>query len=406
MKNLQTTQSRLEIRLWRSKRDEAMKFATRAIHAGQEESIAGDVIPPIHLTTVFAYSAPGETRAGYEYIRYGNPTRAALEKCLAALEGAPEECPALCFSSGQAATDCALRLLRPGDRLLMARDVYGGTTQLAEKVLRPAGILVDYADAINAREFISAITPDTRMVWIESPSNPLLRITDIGAVARAAHGSGALAAIDNTFATPYFQSPLEMGIDIVMHSTTKYIGGHSDLLGGALICRDAELRAKLYTIQKLTGGVAAPFDCWLTLRGVRTREARMNVHERNARAVATFLSEHTAVKVVHYPGLASHPQHALAAAQMRGFGGMVSFEVNGGGQKARGILERTKLFTMAASLGGVESIISYPTLMSHVALNPQERLQRGIGDGLLRLSVGLEHPEDLCEDLRQALESG
>jgi len=380
-----------------------MNFATRAIHAGQPDTATGDVIPPIHLTTVFNYAAPGETIAGYEYIRYGNPTRTALEACIGSLEGAPEDSPALCFSSGQAATDCALRLLRSGDRLVMAQDVYGGTTQLAEKILRPAGVLVEYADAIDSRAFIGAITPATRMVWIESPSNPLLRITDIQAITSAAHDRGALVAIDNTFATPYLQSPLEMGVDIVMHSTTKYLGGHSDLLGGALVCRSAALREDLYAIQKLTGAVAAPFDCWLTLRGIRTLEARMKVHEQNAREVAGFLSEHDAVARVHYPGLASHPQHQLAANQMRGFGGMVSFEVKGGGEAARRVLKRTKLFTMAASLGGVESIISYPPLMSHVALTQNERLERGITDGLLRLSVGLENGADLCADLEQAL---
>jgi len=380
-----------------------MNFATRAIHAGLPDTATGDVIPPIHLTTVFSYAAPGETIAGYEYIRYGNPTRTALEACIGSLEGAPEDSPALCFSSGQAATDCALRLLRSGDRLVMAQDVYGGTTQLAEKILRPAGVLVEYADAIDSRAFIGAITPATRMVWIESPSNPLLRITDIQAITSAAHDRGALVAIDNTFATPYLQSPLEMGVDIVMHSTTKYLGGHSDLLGGALVCRSAALREDLYAIQKLTGAVAAPFDCWLTLRGIRTLEARMKVHEQNAREVAGFLSEHDAVARVHYPGLASHPQHQLAANQMRGFGGMVSFEVKGGGEAARRVLKRTKLFTMAASLGGVESIISYPPLMSHVALTQNERLERGITDGLLRLSVGLENGADLCADLEQAL---
>ncbi len=380
-----------------------MRFETRAIHAGVEESFDGDVVPPIHLTTVYAYDAPGEMRSEFEYIRYGNPTRAALEKCLASLENAPDDCPALCFSSGQAATDCALRLLRPGDRLLMAQDVYGGTTQLAEQILRPAGIRIDYADAVDADRFIGAMTPDTRMVWLESPSNPLLRITDIGPIVAAARSNQILTAIDNTFATPYFQNPLDMGVDIVMHSTTKYLGGHSDLLGGALVLRDPKLRGRLYAIQKLTGGVAAPFDCWLTLRGVRTLGARMAVHERNALAVAEFLEDRPAVKRVHYPGLSSHPQHALARRQMRGFGGMVSFEVRGGGEAARRVLSRTKVFTLAASLGGVESIVSYPPMMSHVALSPEERQQRGIGDDLIRLSVGLEDPGDLCDDLAQAL---
>jgi cystathionine beta-lyase/cystathionine gamma-synthase len=380
-----------------------MKFATRAIHAGEEISAAGDIIPPIHLSSIYSYAAPGEPQAGYEYIRYGNPTRSALEQCLAALEGAADDNPALCFSSGQAATDCVMRLLRPGDRLLMAQDVYGGTTQLAEKILRPAGIDLHFADAIETCEFVECITPGTRLVWIESPSNPLLRITDIRAVCHAAHRAGALVAIDNTFATPSLQCPLEMGVDIVMHSTTKYIGGHSDLLGGALVFKSRELREQVYAIQKLTGGVAAPFDCWLTLRGVRTLDARMKVHNHNAQSVAEFLSTHALVERVHYPGLKSHPQHALASAQMRGYGGMVSFEIVGGGEAAKRILQSTRIFKMAASLGGVESIISYPTMMSHVGLSSEERHRRGIADGLLRLSVGIEDSEDLCSDLAQAL---
>lgn len=382
-----------------------MKASTRAIHTQPDDCGAGDVIPPIHLTTVYAYSAPGETRSGYEYIRYGNPTRAALEKCLGAIENAPEDCPALCFSSGQAATDCALRLLRPGDRLLMARDVYGGSTALADAILRPTGIEVEYADAADTDAFVRAIGDRASMVWIESPSNPLLRITDVAAITRAAHDAGALVAIDNTFATPILQTPLDLGVDIVMHSTTKYLGGHSDLLGGALICARPDLRDRLYAIQKLTGAVAAPFDCWLTLRGVRTLDARMAVHQRNALSVAEFLSSHPGAERVHYPGLPGHPHHARAARQMRGFGGMVAFDAAGGGEAAKRILQRTRLFTMAASLGGVESIISYPALMSHVGLSPQEREERGIGEGLLRLSVGIEDADDLREDLDQALKS-
>jgi len=380
-----------------------VKFATRAIHSGSDPGVDGDVVPPIHLTTVYAYAAPGEPRTGYEYVRYGNPTRSALERCIASLENAPDDCPALCFSSGQAATDCALRLLRPGDRLVMARDVYGGTTQLAEQVLRPAGVCVELVDATDTDAFTAAITADTRLVWIESPSNPLLRITDVAAVVQAARSVGALVAIDNTFATPCYQTPLDLGVDIVMHSATKYLGGHTDLLGGALVVRDPALRERLYTVQKLTGGVAAPFDCWLTLRGIRTLEIRMAAHSANARAVAELLEEHPRVAAVHYPGLVSHPQHALAARQMRGFGGMVAFEVRGGRPAAERVLGRTRLFALAASLGGVESIISYPRLMSHAGLTPKERQRRGIGDGLLRLSVGLEHADDLIADLDQAL---
>ncbi|HZO91877.1 MAG TPA: aminotransferase class I/II-fold pyridoxal phosphate-dependent enzyme [Chthonomonadaceae bacterium] len=381
-----------------------MEFATRAIHAGQEaDAAAGDVVPPLHLSTIYAYDAPGVMRAGYEYSRYGNPTRAALEACLAALENAPADCPALCFSSGMAATDCALRLLRPGDRLLMAEGIYGGTTRLVEQVVRPAGIEVAYADAADTEAFVAARAPGTRLVWIETPSNPLLRLTDIAAVAEAAHRAGALLAVDSTFGTPCFQNPLDLGADLVMHSTTKYLGGHSDLLGGALIVRDAGLRRQLYDLQKTTGAVASPFDCWLTLRGVRTLAARMRVHESNALAIARFLQAHPRVIALHYPGLEDHPQHALAKRQMRGFGGMVPFEIEGGEEAARAVLQRTKLFTLAASLGGVESIISYPPLMSHAALTREERHRRGIQDGLIRLSVGLEDAKDLIADLDQAL---
>jgi cystathionine beta-lyase/cystathionine gamma-synthase len=380
-----------------------MKFATRAIHAGQEpEARFGDVSPPLHLATIYAYDAPGVTRGGFDYIRYGNPTRAALETCLAALENAPPECPALCFSSGMAATDCAMRLLRPGERLLLARDVYGGTTKLAEEALRPAGVEVVTADATDTEAFTAALTPGTRLVWIETPSNPLLRLTDIAAVAAAAQQAGALVAVDSTFGTPCYQNPLDLGADIVMHSTTKYLGGHTDLLGGALILRDPALRARLYELQKTTGAVASPFDCWLTLRGVRSLAARMRVHESNAFAVARFLEDHPRVRAVHFPGLPGHPQHALAQRQMRGFGGMVAFEAEDE-KAAKTVLERVKVFTLAASLGGVESIISYPPLMSHAALTREERYRRGITDGLIRLSVGLEDEHDLIADLEQAL---
>jgi cystathionine beta-lyase/cystathionine gamma-synthase len=381
-----------------------MHFSTRAIHAGQDpDPASGDVIPPLHLTSIYAYDAPGEMRTGYEYTRYGNPTRAALETCLASLEEAPADCPALCFSSGMAATDAVFRLLHPGDRLLIARDVYGGTIKLAEEFLRPNGIDVAYADTVNSDVFRAALNPPPRLVWLESPANPLLRLTDIAAISEAAHCVGALVAIDSTFATPCFQTPLALGVDIVMHSTTKYLGGHSDLLGGALIVRDVTLRNQLYEIQRTTGAVAAPFDCWLTLRGIRSLAARMRVHAENAMAVARWLETHPRVVAVHYPGLPSHPQHDLAKRQMRGFGGMVAFEVEGDEAAACKVLRRARLFTLAASLGGVESIISYPTLMSHKPLSREARYERGITDGTIRLSVGLEDQTDLIADLEQAL---
>ncbi|HLH81589.1 MAG TPA: PLP-dependent aspartate aminotransferase family protein [Chthonomonas sp.] len=380
-----------------------MEFATRAIHVGQEpEETTGAVIPPIYPTTIYAFEEPGVSRAGYEYIRYGNPTRHALEVCLASLEEAPIECPALCFSSGMAAIDAAFRLLRPNDRLLLARDVYGGTTHLAETILRPNGVTIEYADASNTELFIEAITPDTCMVWLETPANPLLQLTDIAAVVQAAHDVGALVAVDNTFATPYLQNPLALGADIVMHSSTKYLGGHSDTLGGALVLRDPALRARLWEIQKVTGAVASPFDCWLTLRGIRTLAVRMRTHCENALRIAQFLMGHPRVRTVYYPGLTDPNQRSLVQKQMRGMGGgMVSVELEVA--DAEKLLKSTTLFTLAGSLGGVESIISYPAKMSHAALPAEERRARGIGDGLVRLSVGLENVEDLIADLEQAL---
>ncbi len=383
-----------------------MDFATRAIHAGQEQDPStAAVTPAIHLSSVFGFDGEGKPRSEYDYIRYGNPTRGALEKCLASLEGAPEECPALCYSSGVAAIDGVGRMLRPGERVLIAQDVYGGTVKLAESIWKPAGIETAYADAVDADAFVAAITPNTRLVWLESPSNPLLRITDIATLSSEAHRAGALVAIDSTFATPALQSPLALGVDIVMHSSTKYLGGHSDLLGGALIVRDPELRARLYEIQKATGAVASPFDSWLTLRGIRTLAPRMRVHSENAQAIAEWLEHHPRVRAVHYPGLANHPQHALATRQMSGFGGIVSFELDGDRDAVLEVARRVKTFTFTGSLGGVESILSYPALMSHVALSQKQRHALGIADGLIRLSVGIESADDLIADIGHALEA-
>jgi cystathionine beta-lyase/cystathionine gamma-synthase len=342
-------------------------------------------------------------RDGYDYIRYGNPTRATLEACLASLENAPEECPALCFSSGQSAIDAAMRLLRPGDHLLVAQDLYGGSVRLVKEFVEPMGVEVQFEDATDTETFCSALRPTTRMVWLESPSNPLLTIIDVPKITEQAHQNRSLVAIDSTFATPYFQNPLDWGVDIVMHSMTKYLGGHSDLLGGVLIVRDPALRAKLYEIQKVTGAVASPFDSWLTLRGVRTLAVRMRAHASNALAVATWLEQNSSVERVYYPGLPSHRHHARAKELMRGFGGMVGFEVKGGEAQARRVLQSTSLFCLAGSLGGVESIISYPPLMSHAAMSREEREARGIQDSFLRLSVGLEDVDDLLTDLEQAL---
>lgn len=379
-----------------------MEFATRAIHAGQEPDPAtGSTVTPLYLTSVFTYEELGKNK-GYDYGRHGNPTRTALETCLASLEGGTH---ALCFSSGMAAVDAVFRLLRPGEHAVVAEDVYGGTIRLVDEIVRAAGIDITYVDAKNPANAAAAITSDTRLVWIETPTNPLLSIVDIAAVAEVAHRADALLGVDNTFASPYFQSPLALGADVVMHSTTKYLGGHSDLVGGALVMNDQSLYDRLYAISKVAGAVPSPFDCWLTLRGVKTLAVRMREHERTATAIARFLQEHAKVERVYYPGLKSHPGHEIAAKQMRGFGGMVAFEVKGGGSAAVSVLNGVKLFTLTGSLGGVESIISYPAQMSHVFLSQQERERRGIYDSLLRLSVGLEDADDLIADLEQALKS-
>lgn len=380
-----------------------MEFATRAIHMGQEPDTAtGATVTPLYLTSVFTYDDLDRNK-GYDYGRHGNPTRTALETCLASLEDAKH---ALMFASGMAAIDAAIRLLHPGDHLLLSEDVYGGTIRLVEDVAKPAGIQASYVDASDAGQFESAIQRNTRMVWIESPTNPLLRLVDIAAISEMTGPRGIPLAVDNTFATPYFQNPLSLGADLVMHSTTKYLGGHSDLVGGALVMNDDSLRDRLYLLSRVAGAIPGPFDCWLTLRGVKSLAARMTVHESNARAVAEWLEGHPAVERVYYPGLPSHPQHDLAQRQMRGFGGMVAVELKGGKAAAERALNSLKVFTLTGSLGGVESIVSYPARMSHVFLSPEERHRRGIGDGLIRLSVGIEDSSDLIADLDQALGGG
>jgi cystathionine gamma-lyase len=381
-----------------------MEFSTKAIHVGQDpDATTGSTVTPIHLTAVYSYDTIDDYSAvskGYDYGRHGNPTRTALETCLAALEGG-RHC--LAFASGMAAVDAALRLLHPGDQLVLAEDIYGGTWLLVEELFRPSGILVDYVDARDPALVEAALRPETRMVWIETPANPLLRLVDIAAIAAVTRSRDILLAVDNTFATPYFQNPLALGADIVMHSTTKYLGGHSDIVGGALVVNDDDLKARLSLVSRVAGATPGPLDCWLTLRGMKTLAVRMREHERNALAVANYLSEHPGVAAAHYPGLPSYPQYELAKRQMRGFGGMVAAELKGGGAAARTVLDSVELFTLTGSLGGVESIISYPAKMSHVAFSPEERSRRGVEDGLIRLSVGLEAAEDLIADLDQAL---
>jgi cystathionine gamma-synthase len=380
-------------------------FETLAIHAGQEpDPVSGAVVPPIYQTSTYAQEAVGAASRGgadgrpvYEYSRTGNPTRAALETCLARLElGAF----GLAFASGMAATDTVMRLLRPGDHVIVGNDVYGGTYRLFDKVGVPFGLSFDYVDAGDVSQIEAKLRPQTKMVWLETPTNPLLRLADIERVATLAHAHGARVVVDNTFATPFGQQPLRLGADLVVHSTTKYLGGHSDVIGGAIVGNDPALRQGLAFLQNAVGAVPGPFDCWLTLRGIKTLAVRMQAHEANALALAHFLESHPAVASVTYPGLTSHPQHALARRQMACFGGMVTFTVHGGETAARRIVEGTRLFTLAESLGGVESLIEVPAVMTHASTSGSGM---DVPANLIRLSVGIEHVDDLRQDLARAL---
>lgn len=374
-----------------------MRFETRAIHVGQEpEPAYGAVNVPIYQTSTYAQPDVGKP-IRYDYARGGNPTREALQTVLASLEGGAH---ALCFASGLAAETTLLLTLSPGDHVLLPDDVYGGTYRLLARVLADWGIAFDAVDMTDPANVRAALRDETRIVWVETPTNPLLKIVDVAAVAEAAHDAGARVVVDNTFATPYLQRPLELGADVVVHSVTKYLGGHSDLVGGAVVTSDGELAERLRFLQNAVGAVPGPMDCYLALRGVKTLAVRMEAHCRGARAVAAFLAEHPKVTRVHYPGLPSHPGHAVAARQMRDFGGMVSFEV-GSAEEAVRVARSTRLFFLAESLGGVESLIEVPAPMTHasVAGSPLE-----VPPNLIRLSVGIEHPDDLVEDLARALD--
>jgi cystathionine gamma-lyase len=374
-------------------------FATLAIHAGQEADAAtGATVVPIYATSTYTQEAPGRHK-GYEYSRSGNPTRTALETCLAALEGGER---GLAFASGLAATTAVLSILKPGDEIAAAADLYGGTYRLLERVFKPWGLVIRYTEDATPDGFAKIITPATRLVWIETPTNPLLQILDIAAIAELTHRAGALLAVDNTFASPYLQQPLRLGADLVVHSTTKYLGGHSDVIGGAVIGR-RDLLQPIAFYQNAAGGVPGPFDAWLTLRGIKTLAVRMEQHCANAGHLAAWLAEHPRVQRVYYPGLPNHPGHQVARRQMRGYGGMISMSLVGGKEAALRLLTRTKLFSLAESLGGVESLIGHPATMTHASIPPEQRLARGIDDGLVRLSVGIEDVSDLQEDLRQAL---
>lgn len=380
-----------------------MRFRTRAIHIGNEKDpLHGAVVPPLHLASTFVQAEAGQW-GRFDYSRSGNPTRAALEATLASLE---EGTRALAFSSGMAAIHCATMLLETGDHVLASSDLYGGTYRLLHKVLDRTGVAVTLAPSNDLNRFEKAIGPATRLVWIETPGNPLLSITDIAACAELAHRHGALVGVDSTFATPVLTRPLELGADIVMHSATKYLGGHSDLLGGVLVVRDRALFDRLYFLQNATGAVMGPLESFLCSRGLKTLELRVHEHSRSAQLLAEFLAGHPKVRRVFYPGLRSHPGHEIASRQMAGgFGGMLSFELEAGFEAARRFVSTTRLFQLAVSLGAVESLIEQPASMSHASYDRQDRLAHGISDSLIRLSVGLEDPDDLKADLEDALES-
>jgi len=377
-----------------------MEFETIAIHEGQKpDPQTGAVIVPIYLTSTYEQTAIGQHQ-GYEYSRTSNPTRQALETALAALEKGKF---GLAFASGLAATATVLSLLKTGDHIIAGDDLYGGTYRLLESVVKNWGIATTYVDIDHPEEFSQAIQPNTRLIWIETPTNPLLKIIDIAKIAELVQGRNIILVVDNTFASPYFQTPLDHGADIVVHSTTKYLGGHSDIIGGAAIANDQKLYEQLKFYQNAIGAVPSPFDSWLVLRGLKTLAVRMREHEKNALFLAKFLEKHPQVERIYYPGLPSHKEYQLAKSQMSGFGGMISLELAGGFAEVERFAARLKLFLLAESLGGVESLLCYPAKMTHGYLPEAERLKRGIKDNLVRLSVGIEHHLDLLADLKQAL---
>ena len=383
--------------------DSATHFNTRAVHAGMEPDPAtGAVMTPIYQTSTYAQTGINEHR-GYDYARTDNPTRSALQTALAALEGGRY---GLAFSSGMAAIDTLLRLVAPGQRVVCGNDLYGGTFRLFDKVVAPTGVRFTFVDTSDTAAVAAELAREpARLVWLESPTNPTLRLADIAAISAAAHAAGAQVAVDNTFASPALQQPLALGADFAVHSTTKYIGGHSDVVGGAIVTNDAAAYERLKFLQNAVGAVPGPMDCFLTLRGIKTLGLRLRAHCDNATAVARFLSDHPAVAEVIYPGLDSHPQYELARRQMSGPGGMVSFTLRGGEAAARAVAQRTRLFTLAESLGGVESLIELPAAMTHASVGGAEALAAGfaVPAGLVRLSVGIEHADDLIADLRRAL---
>ena len=377
-----------------------MEFQTKIIHSGQEaDPQTGAIIKPIYQNSTFSLDDIDKNK-GYEYSRAGNPTRESLETCLASLENA-QHC--LTFSSGVNAASAVLSLLRPNDHIVATEDLYGGTYRLFEEIYSRQNITVTYVSGDKPENFAEALNKDTKLIWLESPTNPLLKLIDIKAVADIAKAKSILTCVDNTFATPYFQTPLDLGADIVLHSTTKYISGHSDVIGGAVITNNDLLYEAIKHYQYVVGGIPSPFDSWLTLRGLKTLAVRMEKHEYNAFAAANFLKEHPLVEKVLYPGLEDNPQYELAKAQMKGFGGIVSFKIKGGREEAGRFFRSLKLFYLALSLGGVESLACYPTVMTHGTIPAEKKKSLGITDNLIRLSIGIEDIKDLLEDLDNAL---
>ena len=375
---------------------------TKVVHAGVEpDPRTGAIMTPIFQTSTYVQEAPNQHK-GWDYSRAGNPTRDALEEAFAALENAKY---GLAFSSGLAAEQAIIQILNPGDHVLVCDDVYGGTGRLFRRLFAKYNLTFDFIDMTTVKNVEAAIRPNTRLVWIETPTNPLLKVIDIEAVTKIAHKAQAVVVVDNTFASPIFQSPLEMGADIVVHSTTKYIGGHSDIIGGAVMMNDDKLHEQIKFVQFAGGAVPGPLECFLLLRSVKTLAVRMEKHDVNALAVARFLSEHSRVKEVFFPGLPSHPQHALAKKQMRGFAGMVSFNLKGSYDEVVSFLQKLKVFSLAESLGGVESLVNHPEKMTHASVPEEMRKQLGIGPNLVRLSCGIESADDLIKDLDQALKN-
>ncbi len=374
-------------------------FRTRAIHEGQEpDPTTGATITPVYQTVIYTLDAVDRSR-GWEYSRNANPTRDALERCLASLEGGRF---GLAYASGMAAISGIMQVLSSGDHVVVADDLYGGSHRLFSQLMPRFGVRFSYVDATHPEEIDKAACEATKLVWIESPTNPMLRLLDVEACGEIARRHGARLVVDNTFATPYLQNPLALGAHVVVHSTTKYIGGHSDVIGGAVVVDDEDYADSLRFARNATGGVPGPWDAWLTLRGLKTLAVRMRQHQENAAAIATFLQSRPEVARVHYPGLPDHPGHELAAKQMRGFGGMVTIDLVGGPEAARHMCQATRLFSLGESLGGVESLIGYPWTMSHAAFAPEHKRRKGISEATVRLSVGIEDADDLCSDLEQA----